>query len=629
MNLLNQSAFLKALGWALLDSIWQMGLLWLLYIVITANGKRLQARQRHSVALLSLSGGTLWFIITLIQYCYRLAEAPSIVTIHLNEQAVLPAASLTQQLYSWLEPSLSILSAIYLTVILVLFIRLYHQYRLTQQLFTHGLQKANPEWRAFLQQAVGHMGIKKNVQVWLSSMVDTPLTIGFWKPIILLPVAAINHLDLQQAEAIILHELNHIRRNDYLVNLLVACVDVILFFNPFARLITDSIRKEREHSCDDMVMQFRYNAGKYAKALLVLEQNRLSLPQLAVAATGNAQYLLLNRVKRLLTNEPVTAPFQQKLVAYLLSAVLIGFIGWYNPGKVIVLTIRETNATPANSIVVADNASTAFQTPAAIRTNTRISLQPIPVAADTIMHLTDTRVTEISEPDETLLAEEKALAVADEKLAAYKEYQKSVQDAANIVFVQNLEQRDFSMPPAPAAIPAPEAPGRVYPFVPSNSFSYQQMEDTTYPKNYIDTYSDHEAKLAMEKTLKALQEIDWQKLSKEMKVNGKDVDVVQLQQQLKKAVAAVNWKKINDESRAALQAAINDNVAQEQQEVIKFRKQLQNFQQQHAIQAQKVKKAQEQIILDRLQERDAIIILQKTEEKKQADSTPRRKIVVI
>ncbi len=629
MNLLNQSAFLKALGWALLDSIWQMALLWLLYIVITANGKRLQARQRHSVALLSLSGGTLWFIITLIQYCYRLTETPSIVTIHLNEQAVLPAASLTQQLYSWLEPSLSILSAIYLAVIVVLFIRLYHQYRLTQQLFTHGLQKANPEWRTFLQQAVGHMGIKKNVQVWLSSMVDTPLTIGFWKPIILLPVAAINHLDLQQAEAIILHELNHIRRNDYLVNLLVACVDVILFFNPFARLITDSIRKEREHSCDDMVMQFRYNAGEYAKALLVLEQNRLSLPQLAVAATGNTQHLLLNRIKRLLTNEPVTAPFQQKLVAYLLSAVLIGFIGWYNPGKVIVLTIRETNATPASS-VVADNTTATFQTPAAIRTNTRISLKPIPVAADTMMLLTDTRVTDAPEPDDASLAEENVLAAVREKMIAYKEYQQSIQDAANIVFVQNLEQRDFSMPPAPAAIPAPEAPGRVYPFVPSNSFSYHPVEDTTYPKNYIDTYSDHEAKLAMEKTLKALQEIDWQKLSKEMKVNGKDLDVVQLQQQLKKAVAAVNWKKINDESHAALQAAINENVAQEQQEVIKFRKQLQNFQQQHAIQAQKVKKAQEQIILDRLQERDAIIIRQKTEEKKQADSTtPRRKIVVI
>ena len=117
------------------------------------------------------------------------------------------------------------------------------------------------------------MGIKKDVRMWFSDLVDTPLTIGFWKPVILLPVAAINHLSLQQAEAIILHELNHIKRNDYFINFLIACMDIILFFNPFVRVLTNIIKSERENSCDDMVLQFRYDAGHYASALLLLEKN--------------------------------------------------------------------------------------------------------------------------------------------------------------------------------------------------------------------------------------------------------------------------------------------------------------------------------------------------------------------
>ena len=76
MNLLNQSAFLKALGWSLLDSLWQMGLLWLVYVGLTMNGKKFLSRQRHTIALLSLAGGSLWFLVTLIINFYKAATGP-------------------------------------------------------------------------------------------------------------------------------------------------------------------------------------------------------------------------------------------------------------------------------------------------------------------------------------------------------------------------------------------------------------------------------------------------------------------------------------------------------------------------------------------------------------------------
>jgi beta-lactamase regulating signal transducer with metallopeptidase domain len=365
MDLINQSAFLKALGWSLLDSLWQMGLMWLVYVCLTANGKKLQARQRHTIALLSLMGGALWFLVTLVIHFYSAASEPGVVTVYLSAKELIESEpALLARIATWLEPALPYLSVAYLVVACFLFLRFYRHYYRTRQLYTTGIQKAPVEWRLFLGQALQHIGIKKKVTIWFSSLVDTPLTLGFWKPVILLPVAAVNHLSLQQAEAIILHELNHISRNDYLVNLLIACTDIILFFNPFTRFLSGVVRKEREHSCDDLVLQFRYDATSYAKALLTLEQNRCGAKaSLALAATGKNKQFLLNRVKRILSGENTRQPFPQRLVAFLLSAMLIGFIGLYNPGKVIVKTIDDVNTPLAST----EN-NLNFQTPPADNT---------------------------------------------------------------------------------------------------------------------------------------------------------------------------------------------------------------------------------------------------------------------
>src|SRR5205085_9561758 len=155
--------------------------------------------------------------------------------------------------------------------------------------------------------------IRKPIKVWMSAIVDTPMTIGFLKPVILMPIAALNGLSVQQVEAILLHELSHIRRNDYFVNLIIASVDILLFFNPFSKLFVRSIRKEREHSCDDLVMQFEYNAHAYASALLSIEQRRVKKLSLAMAAIGKSNQLLLDRVKRIL-ELPVSNHYGNRLV---------------------------------------------------------------------------------------------------------------------------------------------------------------------------------------------------------------------------------------------------------------------------------------------------------------------------
>jgi HEAT repeat protein len=129
-----------------------------------------------------------------------------------------------------------------------------------------------------------------------SALVRVPTVIGWLRPFILLPVGALTGLTTRQLEAIIAHELAHIRRHDYLINLLQAVVETLLFYHPAVWWVSRRIRQEREHCCDDLAVAVCGDPLIYARALLEMEQLRAAGPQLAMAANGG---LLMNRIQRL------------------------------------------------------------------------------------------------------------------------------------------------------------------------------------------------------------------------------------------------------------------------------------------------------------------------------------------
>ncbi|HSU28269.1 MAG TPA: M56 family metallopeptidase, partial [Chitinophagaceae bacterium] len=118
-------------------------------------------------------------------------------------------------------------------------------------------------------------------------------------PVILVPLAAINNLSTQQLEAVLLHELSHIRRYDYLFNLIINFIQSVLYFNPFVKALVKTVEREREKSCDEMVIQFEYDPHGYASALLILERKNEFTKPLAVAASGKKNDLL-HRVELIL-----------------------------------------------------------------------------------------------------------------------------------------------------------------------------------------------------------------------------------------------------------------------------------------------------------------------------------------
>jgi beta-lactamase regulating signal transducer with metallopeptidase domain len=605
MNMVLQSAFLKALGWSLLDSMWQMGTLWIIYLVLTANGQRFQSSRRHLLALLSLAGGMLWFVLNLCFRFYKAVDNESAGSVAVSDAGSPGVLNAIQEFF---EPCLPYFSIVYLGITIMLFFRLYRQYRDTRSLFTSNISKADPELRIFVQQLAFRMGIKKDVRILLSKLIDTPMTLGFWKPVILIPVAAINQLSIKQTEAIILHELHHIQRNDYLINLLIASTETLLFFNPFIKIFSDIIRKERENCCDDLVIQFKYDPANYAQALLKLELNRSVANPLAIAATGKNKQLLLNRVKRILTNETVKTPVNQRLIACFIGVLIIAAIGWYNPGKMIVKTVEAVNQ---NIFAPAQLSETPqrFATPGEALASTA------PVVSEKNIRSTPKHRHE-TDPQNDLITELVADAVIDEISSA--ETDEALEPFLS--FVGQEQERDFSIPETKNTVPPPSFKDE-HPYVPSNSFSFQFMEDTAMPKKYIITPGEQKAKESLEKALKALEELNWAKLEKEMNSAGKKVDIVKLQDEIRKAMSEVDWKKINEEVQAGLTEATEEIFREHEN----LRTQLQSYQKDRNIRQQKAKKTHEIILQDRLNSSQA----PKARVRPQTDSLPKKKIVII
>lgn len=152
-------------------------------------------------------------------------------------------------------------------------------------------------WQTLAEDVAAKLGLQRPFLVVDSVRVATPTVIGWLRPIVFLPVAAMAGLSPRQVEAILAHELTHIRRHDFLVNLLQTCAETVLFYHPAVWWMSSRIRAEREHCCDDVAVSVCGDATEYAAALTELASWSLAHPPLAMAATRGP---LLSRVRRLL-----------------------------------------------------------------------------------------------------------------------------------------------------------------------------------------------------------------------------------------------------------------------------------------------------------------------------------------
>jgi bla regulator protein BlaR1 len=166
------------------------------------------------------------------------------------------------------------------------------------------------DWKIKLLSLSHDMGIRKKVSLLQSAQINIPIVVGHLKPVILVPVGVLAGLPAADVEAVLLHELAHIRRHDYLVNFIQRIAEMLLFFNPALLWISSLLRIERENCCDDIAIEKTKDKTQFVEALISFKEHSLRHPRYAIGLFGKRN-LLLQRVSRIVHNRNKTlSPFE-------------------------------------------------------------------------------------------------------------------------------------------------------------------------------------------------------------------------------------------------------------------------------------------------------------------------------
>jgi HEAT repeat protein len=191
---------------------------------------------------------------------------------------------------------------LWLTGVVTLSLRLASGWLAARRLRALGTRPAPEACIATLHRLAARLRVSQPVRLLQSALVQVPAVLGWVRPVILLPASALTGLTPLQLEALLAHELAHVRRYDYLVNLIQSVIETLLFYHPAVWWISARVRDEREHCCDDLAVAVCGDAHFYASALLGMERLRVTTPALALTAAGGS---LMGRVRRLVAPPPV------------------------------------------------------------------------------------------------------------------------------------------------------------------------------------------------------------------------------------------------------------------------------------------------------------------------------------
>jgi len=299
--LLNQP-WTERLGWTLLHFLWQGILMAAIYALARAwAGPRISARGRYAIACASLLTMTLAPAVTYwwLGNSGQAAQIGGSMAWGAGELvpkiAHLPVADPWPAAMPWVVMAWFAGAGACSLRLLMGFISAASLRRSRQApVFT--------EWQQTLDRLIERMHVSRRVRLLATDRVDSPSVIGWLRPVILAPVGVLCGLATGQVEALLAHELAHVRRHDYLVNVLQGIAESLLFYHPAVWWISSQIRAEREHCCDDLAVAASGDVLVYARALAELESMRPAHFKAALSANDGS---LLRRIQRLA--DPVAA----------------------------------------------------------------------------------------------------------------------------------------------------------------------------------------------------------------------------------------------------------------------------------------------------------------------------------
>jgi bla regulator protein BlaR1 len=333
MNIMHLNQWLsdrevKAICWTLIHSLWQGVLIAALAGMIISATRKTSAQLRYHLFCALL----VTFLLAMgCTFIYELGWGASAVSG--NPVVTITSDGTITQTTPTGSNGLSLLYAItgflndqaagIFAVWLVCF--LYKSFKLLGGIFyihrirTKKTVQAPIELKAKVSDLARNIGISKQVGILQSGLVKVPVTLGYLKPLIILPVGIILQLNAEQVETILWHELAHIRRRDYLVNILQSIVEAVLFFNPAILWLSALIREEREACCDDIVLANVDQKGSYLEALMVFQGQYATGGGLTMALSMRPNQLM-SRLRRMVYQE------NKKLSILEMAVLLCGLI---------------------------------------------------------------------------------------------------------------------------------------------------------------------------------------------------------------------------------------------------------------------------------------------------------------
>jgi uncharacterized protein (TIGR03435 family) len=302
MQFLASQPWVERLGWTLLHFLWQGALLGAVYALARRSPR---PNTRYVLACVTLATmmaapPVTWTLLRPLDVAAR--------STHLTDRVPLTASTGAAELAPVWGAVSSVQSTQFLPWVVAawfvgafaLWIRLIGAWIVAARIRSTLVRPAPPEWQQTLNRLKARVGVTRPVRLLTSALVQTPAVIGWLRPVVLAPIGALAGLPSEQIEAllILIHELAHIRRHDYLVNIVQSVAEALLFYHPAVWWVSGQIRTEREVCCDDIAVSLTGDAFAYASALAEIEASRPAHLHAAVAANGGS---LAERIARLLS----------------------------------------------------------------------------------------------------------------------------------------------------------------------------------------------------------------------------------------------------------------------------------------------------------------------------------------
>ena len=516
---------LYALGWTVIHSLWQGTLLaGLLSVLIMALEKR-SARVRYEVACGALFTMLMMAVSTFIIYLDQDTSLME-VTVALTNSFANPSVTVIsgetsffqsnfQEVIAFFDQQLPMIVYIWLIGFLFFAVRMAGGFMQLRQLRQRDIFPVDQLVQNKLNGLIRRTAIRRSVRVMESALVKVPVLLGHLKPLILIPVGTINLLSAEEVEAVLAHELAHIIRRDFSMNLFFTFVEILFYYHPGVWLMAATIRSERENCCDDTALLLCKKPMAYARALYKLEAAHQStrLPGLALSFSSKKKQLL-HRVRRILNQPQNKSNIMEKLATtiFLLLTITILSVGATTPldnikANRVISTSLETLSNPV--VIVEANRIPALNIHPQI-----IVVDTIPIkkqGRQKIIKTENGRAIEITTEDgqiSNLKIDGKEIPVEE-----YGQHEKLVQEVM-------LEFENIPTPPTPPALstvpPAPPAPPSV------NEIIIADDEDVTIYQNGSENLSE-EAQERMEK-----HQIMMEKHHKKMEAHHKKMEEHQM-----------------------------------------------------------------------------------------------------